>query len=168
RTREIATRMALGCGRAAVIRQLLIESAVLALAGGVLGIGLGWAILEGVKSLATNVLTLNYPITLDGRVLVATLLGALGTSVLFGLVPSLHASRVDVQATLAEAGSRGVAGRSGRWARRVLVVGEVAMGVVLLVSAGLLVRTFWHLKSLNPGFDPSNVVTATVSLQDAR
>lgn len=168
RTREIATRMALGSGRSAVIRQLLIESAVLALAGGLLGIGLGWVILEGVKSLATNVLTLNYPITLDGRVLVATVLGALGTSVLFGLVPSLHASRVDVQATLAEAGSRGVAGRSGRWARRVLVVGEVAMGVVLLVSAGLLVRTFWHLKSLNPGFDPSNVVTATISLQDAR
>ncbi len=168
RTREIATRMALGSGRPAVIRQLLVESAVLALAGGLLGLGLGWLILDGVRTLAADVLTFEYPVTLDARVLVATVVGALGTSVIFGLVPALHASRVDVQATLAESGTRGVAGRSSRWARRLLVVGEVAMGVVLLVSAGLLVRTFVHLNTLSPGFDPSNVVTATVSLQDAR
>src|SRR6185295_5263713 len=122
---------------------------------------------DAVRTLAADVLPFAYPVTLDGRVLVATVVGALGTSVVFGLVPALHASRVDVQATLAESGTRGVAGRSSRWARRLLVVGEVAMGVVLLVSAGLLVRTFIHLKSLSPGFDPSNVVTATVSLQDA-
>ena len=168
RTREIATRMALGSGRPAVIRQLLVESAVLALAGGLLGLGLGWLILDGVRTLAADVLTFEYPVTLDARVLVATVVGALGTSVIFGLAPALHASRVDVQATLAESGTRGVAGRSSRWARRLLVVGEVAMGVVLLVSAGLLVRTFVHLNTLSPGFDPSNVVTATVSLQDAR
>jgi predicted permease len=168
RTREIATRMALGSGRPAVIRQLLIESAVLALAGGLLGLGLGWLILDGVRTLAADVLTFEYPVTLDARVLVATIVGALGTSVIFGLVPALQASRVDVQAALAESGTRGVAGRSSRWARRLLVVGEVAMGVVLLVSAGLLVRTFVHLNTLSPGFDPSNVVTAIVSLQDAR
>jgi predicted permease len=168
RAREIATRMALGSGRPAVIRQLLIESAVLALAGGLLGLGLGWLILDGVRTLAADVLTFEYPVTLDARVLVATVVGALGTSVIFGLVPALHASRVDVQAALAESGTRGVAGRSSRWARQLLVVGEVAMGVVLLVSAGLLVRTFVHLNTLSPGFDPSNVVTATVSLQDAR
>ena len=154
RTREIATRMALGSGRPAVIRQLLVESAVLALAGGLLGLGLGWLILDGVRTLAADVLTFGYPVTLDARVLVATVVGALGTSVIFGLVPALHASRVDVQATLAESGTRGVAGRSSRWARRLLVVGEVAMGVVLLVSAGLLVRTFVHLNTLSPDSIP--------------
>jgi predicted permease len=168
RTREIATRMALGSGRQAVVRQLLVESAVLALAGGVLGVGLGWLVLNAVQTLGADVLSFNYPVGLDVRVLIVTLLGALGTSIVFGLVPALYASRVNVQGSLAEAGTRSVAGRSSRWARRLLVIGEVAMGVVLLVSAGLLVRTFVHLRSLSPGFDPSNVITATISLQDAR
>jgi predicted permease len=168
RTREIATRMALGSGRGAVVRQLLVESGVLALAGGVLGIAVGWAVLDALERLSTNVLALGLPIQLDGRVLLVTLAGALATSVLFGLVPAVHASRVNVQGALAESGTRAVAGGTARWPRRLLVVGEVAMGVVLLVSAGLLVRTFVHLKSLDPGFDPTHVITASVSLQDAR
>jgi predicted permease len=160
--------MALGSGRAAVVRQLLIESAVLALAGGALGIAVGAAVLDVLKSLSTHVFPIGYPVELDGRVLVATLAIAVVTSLLFGLAPALHASRVDVQAALAESGTRAVAGAAGRWPRRLLVVGEVAMGVVLLVGAGLLVRTFVHLRTLSPGFDPANVTTATVSLQDAR
>jgi predicted permease len=168
RTREIATRMALGSGRSAVIRQLLVESASLALAGGVLGLAVGWAVLAALVQLSADVFPLGYPVHLDVRVLVITLLAALVTSVVFGLVPALHASRVDVQAALAESGTRAVAGGRGRWARRLLVVGEVAMGVVLLVSAGLLVRTFVHLRSLSPGFDPASVTTATISLQDKR
>ena len=168
RTREIATRMALGSSRRAVVRQLLVESAVLACAGGIAGIGLGWAVLEGLKELGGNVFQVGYPIALDARVLALTLLLAVATSVVFGLVPALHASRVDVQATLAESGTRSVAGGRGRWSRRVLVAAEVALGVVLLVGAGLLVRTFVHLKSLSPGFDPAGVTAATVSLQDKR
>jgi predicted permease len=168
RSREIATRMALGSGRRAVIRQLLIESAVLALAGGLAGIGVGWLVLEGLKQLSTHVFEFGYPMSLDGRVLVASLVLALATSVLFGLAPAIYASRVNVQGTLADAGTRSVAGGGGRWSRRILVVTEVALGVVLLVSAGLLVRTFVHLRSLNPGFDPSHVVTAMISLQDKR
>jgi predicted permease len=168
RTREIATRMALGSGRRAVIRQLLVESGVLALAGGVAGIVVGWFVLEGLKRLSADVFDLGYPIALDARVLGASLAIAVATSIVFGLVPALYASRVDVQGTLAEAGTRAVAGGRTRWPRRVLVVAEVALGVVLLVSAGLLVRTFVHLRSLNPGFDPSHVITAMVSLQDAR
>lgn len=168
RTRETATRMALGSGRAAVVRQFLVESVVLALAGGALGVGVGWVVLEGLTRLATDVIPFDRPITLDGRVLATTLVGALATSILSGLVPALHASRVDVQRTLADARNRSVAGSGGRWLRRSLVVGEIALGVVLLVSAGLLVRTFVQLKNLSPGFDPSHVVTATVSLQDAR
>jgi predicted permease len=168
RTREIATRMALGSGRRAVIRQLLVESGLLALGGGALGIVVGWAVLSALIRLSADVFPLGYPVQLDPRVLAITLLGSLVTSIVFGLVPALHASRVDVQAALVESGTRAVAGGRGGWARRVLVAGEVAMGVVLLVSAGLLLRTFVHLSSLSPGFDPSSVTTATVSLQDKR
>jgi predicted permease len=168
RTREIATRMALGSGRRAVIRQLLVESAVLAVMGGIAGAAVGSVVLSALKRLGDGVFEFVQPIELDATVLGITLVIALATSVIFGLVPALQASRVDVQGTLAESGTRSVAGGAGRWSRRILVVAQVAMGVVLLVSAGLLVRTFVHLRSLNPGFDPANVTTATVSLQDAR
>lgn len=168
RTREIATRMALGAGRGAVTRQLLIESALLALGGGILGLLVGSGVLAALVQLSADVFPLGFPVQLDGRVLAITLTVALLTSVVFGLVPALHASRVDVQAALAESGTRAIAGGHGQRARRLLVVGEVAMGVVLLVSAGLLLRTFLHLRALNPGFDPSSVTTATISLQDKR
>lgn len=168
RTREIATRMALGSGRRAVVRQLLVESGVLAIGGALLGVLVGWGGLAVLIRLSADVFPLGFPVQLDARVLAITLLVALVTSVLFGLVPALHASRVDVQAALAQSGTRAVAGGQSRWARRALVVGEVAMGVVLLVSAGLLVRTFVHLRSLSPGFDPSSVTVATISLQDKR
>jgi predicted permease len=168
RTREIATRMALGSGRPAVIRQLLLESAVLAFLGGVLGAALGWIVLHGLKALGGTLFPLAYPVELDARVLAMTLLTALSTSVVFGLVPALQASRLDVHGALTQAGTRSIAGGVGGWARRILVVSEVAIGVVLLVSAGLLVRTFVHLRAVDPGFDSSGVITATVSLQDAR
>lgn len=168
RTREIATRMALGSGRGAVIRQLLVESAVLALLGGTLGILVAWGVLTLLGSLGAEVFNLWQPLTMNVRVLAATVLVSLGTSVLFGLVPALQTSRLDVQAALTETGTRGVAGASSRWPRRVLVIGEVALGVVLLVSAGLLIRTFIHLRDMAPGFDESNLITASVSMQDAR
>lgn len=168
RTREIATRMALGSGRTAVVRQLLVESALLACVGGLLGLALGWAVLAALGTLAEQVFNLWQPLRIDGLVLGITLAIALCTSVLFGLVPALQASRMDVQAGLGEGGTRGVAGAANRWPRRLLVIGEVALGVVLLVGAGLLVRSFQHLRDLNPGFDPNNLVTASVSLQDAR
>jgi predicted permease len=168
RTREIATRMALGSGRWGVIRQLLVESAVLAIGGGALGIAVGWVTLDGLQRLGADVFDLGYPIALDGRVLAASLLAAIGTSVCFGLAPALHATRINVQGALAEGRTRSIAGGHARWPRRLLVMGEIALGVILLVSSGLLVRTFVHLRSLDPGFDPTNVVTAMVSLQDAR
>jgi predicted permease len=168
RTREIATRLALGSGRRAVVRQLLVESAVLAVLGGAAGVVVGWGVLAGLQRLGADVFDFGYPIALDGRVLALSLAVALITSVIFGLWPAMHASRVDVQGALAEGGSRSVAGGTAQWPRRMLVAGEVALGVVLLVASGLLIRTFIHLSSLNPGFDPSNVITAMVSLQDAR
>jgi predicted permease len=98
----------------------------------------------------------------------ATLLVSLVTAVVFGLVPAVQASRLDVQRSLAGTESRSVAGRSKHWPRRLLVVTEVALGVALLVTAGLLLRTFVGLRSLDPGFDPAQLVTTSVSLQDAR
>jgi predicted permease len=105
---------------------------------------------------------------LDWRVLAVSATLAFGTALLFGLFPAFHASRVDVHAALIESGTRGVAGTASRWPRRFLVAGEVAMGVVLLTGAGLMIRTLAHLRGLNPGFDPRNVITARLSLQDAR
>ena len=168
RTREIATRMALGSGRAAVIRQLLVESIVLAIAGGITGVVLGYFALEGLQILARHAFEIWQPVSLDGRAVVAAAVLALGASALFGLAPALHATRLDVQAAMAESGARTVAGASSRWPRRVIVVAQVALGVLLLVGAGLLLRTFSHLRHLDPGFDPDRVVTVSVSLEDAR
>ena len=104
---------------------------------------------------------------LDARVLAITGIAALLTSVVFGLLPALQASRVNLRQTLVDAGSPSIAG-GARAAPRAMVAVEVALGVVLLVAAGLLIRTFNHLVRQPPGFDPTHVVTATLSLQDAR
>ncbi len=167
RTREIGTRMALGSGRGAVVRQLLTETLVLSLIGGACGIALGRWGLEGLKLLASTHLDLEN-VALDGRVLLIGACASLLTGLLFGLFPALQASRVDIRTSLLEGGTRGVAGGNQRWTRRGLVVAEVALGVVLLVVAGLFIRTFSFVHNLDPGFDASHVLTATVSLQDAR
>jgi predicted permease len=168
RSKEIATRMALGSGRRAVVRQLMVEALVLAVCGGVLGVLVGALILQGLQALGGQTFSQWARVSLDWRALVVTLTLAMITSVVFGLAPALQASRLDVNAALAGARSRSVAGAARRWPRRMLVVVEVALGVVLLVTAGLLVRTFVELRSMDPGFDPRNVTTATVSLLDAR
>ena len=168
RTREIVTRLALGSSRGAVIRQLLTESVVLGITGGIAGLAAGWGILEFLKRTGMESLGLWRPIALDWKVAAVTMAIALLTSIVFGLAPALQASRLDVQAGLSETGTRAVAGAANRWPRKVLVLSEVALAVVLLVSAGLLVRTFVHLLKQDPGFDATNLVTASVSLQDAR
>jgi predicted permease len=169
RTREIATRLAVGGDRRAVIRQLLIESVVLALFGGLAGLALGALALEGLKAGATDLLLTTWAqVTLDARVLSVTLGLTALTAILFGLVPAIQATRLDVQAALAEGGTRSVAGGAKGWPRRLLVVAEVALGVVLLVGAGLLTRTFVHLQSQSPGFDPRRIIAASASLEDAR
>ncbi|HJU44643.1 MAG TPA: ABC transporter permease [Vicinamibacterales bacterium] len=169
RSREIATRLAIGGDRRAVIRQLLIESVILAACGGAAGLAIGAATLEGLKASATDLLLTPWgQVALDTRVLSVTLALTALTAVLFGLVPAIQASRLDVQAALAEGGTRSVAGGARGWSRRLLVVAEVALGVVLLVGAGLLIRTFAFLQSRPTGFDPRQVVVATASLDDAR
>lgn len=168
RTREIATRVALGGSSGRVVRQLFAESLVIAAVGGAGGLGLGWLLLEAVKSASVDVFPAWQTVSLDSRVLLATGGLAVFTAMGFGLLPAWHASRLDVQAALAEGGTRAVAGGARGWPRRALVVAEVAMGVVLLVGAGLLLRTFAALQGLSPGFDLSNVTTASASLDDAR
>ena len=169
RTREIATRLAVGGDRRAVMRQLLIESVMLALCGGLFGLMVGAAALEGLKATATSLLLTPWgEVALDARVLSVTLGLTVLTAILFGLVPAIQATRLDVQAALAEGGTRSVAGGAKGWPRRLLVAAEVALGVVLLVGAGLLIRTFMYLETIPAGFDPTNVVAASASLEDAR
>ncbi|MEO6222166.1 MAG: ABC transporter permease [Vicinamibacterales bacterium] len=168
RAREIATRMALGSGRAAVIRQLMVESLVLAAVGGVAGIAVGILGLEGLQSLGGDRFSNWQRVTITGEVLLWCGGLSIVTSLLFGLVPAWQCTKLDVQHALVEGGSRSIAGGANHWTRRGLIVAQVSLCVVLLVSAGLLLRTFINLQSLSPGFRPDGLTTAAVSLQDAR
>lgn len=167
RTREMATRMALGSGRGALVRQMLTESVLLGLCGGTAGALLGWLGVKGLKLLAEGNIDVWQHVELDWRVLAVTACASIAAGILFGLYPALVASRLEIRAALGEAG-RAVAGARNPWPRRLLVAGEVALGVVLLVGAGLLIRTFANLNGLTPGFDAHHVITAQLSLQDAR
>jgi predicted permease len=168
RTREIATRLALGSGRPAIIRQSLIESLVLAVAGGIAGLVLGYVGIAELSRLVENQIPAVAAIRLDGRVLAVTAALALVTAILAGVFPAFEASGVDIRTSLTECGARGIAGARKRWTRKALVSGEIALAVMLLIGAGLLVRTLMHLYGLRPGFDPTNVMAASFSLQDAR
>lgn len=167
REREIATRMAVGGSRAAIIRQLLMESAILGLGGAAIGIGLGGFALDWLKQLGADKHQLWHPIELDGRVMLAMTVISLLTSVIFGLAPALSTTRLDLRTVLME-GGRGVSGPRRRWSRQALVAAEVALSLVLLVGAGLMLRTLSYLNGLNPGFDTNNLIAAEASMQDAR
>ena len=168
RTREIATRLALGSGRAGIIRQFLLEALMLAIVGGATGILVGYAGLAGLKKLAAQ----NYQTVdsahLDARVLSVTALLSLLVCLLAGVFPAIEAGAVDIRNSLSEAGGRGVAGSRKRWSRRLLVSGEIALAVMLLVGAGLLIRSVAYLYQLRPGFDSNHALAASFSLQDAR
>jgi len=157
----------LGGSRAAIVRQLLMESLLLALGGGAVGVGIGAFAIDWLKRLGAKDFELWHPIEMDARVLLAMLGIAALTSLFFGLAPALQTSRLDIRSVLIEAG-RGVAGGRRRWWGNALVAAEVALSLVLLVGAGLMLRTLSYLDGLNPGFDTRNVISAEVSLQDAR
>ena len=159
RQKEIAIRTALGASRFRVMRQLLTESVMLSLTGGVFGVLLAW---WGID-LLTRILPKDFPrltdINLDFMVLGFTLLISLLTGILFGFAPAWQISKVDVQESLKES-SRGAAGSARRnRLRSLLVVAEVALSLVLLVGAGLLFRSFLELQSVNTGFTPQQVLT---------
>jgi predicted permease len=169
RTKEMATRLALGASRRAVVGQLFVESLVLAAAGGALGVFIGRGLLEGLQSMGGALFADWTFAAFDGRVLAATVALTFVTSLLFGLAPALLVSRVDIGHAMAVDGSRVVAGGGMRHGvGRGLVVAEVALSVVLLVSAGLLIRTVVNLRGVDAGYDPHGVTAASVSLEDAR
>ncbi len=168
RTRELATRMALGGGRGAVVAQLLTEGLLLAVLGGAVGVAIGWGLLATLGPAVAERLGIWQRIAVDLRVLGASAALAVATSLVFGLFPALRSARVDVCAALVEGGGRSVAGTRHPWPRRLLVVVEVALGLALAVAAGLLVRTFVELNDQTSGFDPRGVLAAEVSLADAR
>ena len=169
RTREIATRMAIGGGRGAIASQLLVERLFIAAVGAALGIGVGAALVEWLSRIADQELLPIATPSLDVRVLALTaILGAIVTGVLAGLAPAIEASLVDLRVALASGGGRGMTAGSRHWSRRLLVTLEVSLAVLLLVGAGLLVRSVQHLNALAPGFDASNVLAASFSLDDAR
>ena len=172
RQKEAAVRVALGASRWRIIRQLLTESLLLSLTGAAVGIllavlGIDWltALLAGNSTSFSVKLPRLGEIKLDAAVLGFTLTVSLLTSVLFGLAPALAASKPDLNQTLKEGGRGTTGGRRG-W-RETLVVVELALALVLLVGAGLLINSFVKLQAIDPGFNPRNVLAATVSLPGA-
>ena len=166
RRREIAVRAALGASRARLVRQLLAESMLLAALGGGLGLLAAQWGLNAIKASLDRAVPRADEIVLDHRVLLFTLAATALTGLLFGLAPALQATRVDLQGTLKD-GTAG-AGTTRQRARSVLVVGQVALSLVLLVGVGLLVRSLMALVDTPPGFDPKNLLTGSISLPDSR
>jgi predicted permease len=172
RKREFAIRSALGAGRARIIRQLLTESVLLAVTGGVVGLGLGYG---GVRSLLA-ISPAGLPrigedgasVGVDWRVLGFTLGISLVTGIIFGLFPAISASRSDLNSSLKESSNRSGTGFRQSKARSLLVISEVSLALVLLVGSALLIRTFIALRGVNPGFNPHNVLTLQMSLTGDR
>ncbi len=171
RRKEIAIRVAVGAGRVRIIRQLLTESAMLALIGGILGMFLAIWTVEALRRFGPeNIPRLN-EVGVDGRVVVFTFLVSLLTGIVFGLAPALRASRVDLNETLKE-GGRSAGGssinRSHHLTRKLLVVLEVALSLIVLVCAGLLIRSYQRVVNAHPGFDSRNVHAMRLSLPAAK
>ncbi|HEY6346464.1 MAG TPA: ABC transporter permease [Bryobacteraceae bacterium] len=172
RRREIGIRAAIGAGRARMVRQLLTESVLLSLAGGVLGLLLGFT---GIRALLT-VNTAGLPrlgedgvaVTMDWRLLLFALTVSLATGILFGLFPALQGSRADLNSVLKDSSGRSGTGLRQNKARAVLVVTEMSLAVILLTGSALLIRTFLALYAVDPGFDTKNVVTMKMSFTGQR
>lgn len=168
RQQEIAVRAALGASRWRIVRQLLTESVLLALGGGALGMIICLVSVKWIHILGTKSIPRLQDVGIDGRVLVFTLLLSVLSGILFGLVPALRISQMDLNSTLKDT-SRGAAGTSAVWGRgnnvrRLLVVSELALSVVLLIGAGLLIRSFARLQNVAPGFNPQNVLTFDLTM----
>ncbi|MCC7123504.1 MAG: ABC transporter permease [Acidobacteria bacterium] len=166
RERELATRAALGAPRRRIMRQLLTESVLLSAAGGLAGLAVMWAVIRALLAVAPAHLPRVDEVTVDWRVLAVTALVTLVTGVLVGLAPALSSSHINPQAALQD-NSRGAVGSgTRRRVRSALVVAEVALAVALTTGAGLLLRSFVALVSVNPGFETSHLLTWQMNLPD--
>jgi putative ABC transport system permease protein len=168
RHQEIVIRAALGAGRARLVRQMLTESTLLSLLGGAGGLLLAvWGI-----DLLTALKPANLPrlssIRIDGWVLVFTVAVSILTGVIFGLLPALNASKLDVNEALKESTRASTGGAGRHRVRSVLVVSEIALALVLLIGAGLLIKSLWRLRAIDPGFNPENLLTMRIELPESR
>ncbi len=167
RQKEIAIRSAVGANRWRIIRQLLTESVVLAMIGGLLGLGLALAAVRALRVFGSANIPRLPEIGVDGRVLAFTFFVSLLTGIVFGLVPALKASRVDLNETLKD-GGRSSGGGGHHRTRNLLVVAEVALSLMLLIGAGLLIRSYQRIQNASPGFNPRGVLSLRLSLPAAR
>lgn len=168
RRRAFAVRASMGAGRARLARQVLTESLVLAGIGGVIGVLLAHLGLDTVLGLSGGSIPRATEIGIDGRVLLFSALVSVAVGIGFGLAPALRVARVDLAAEMKEGGHGAGAGAAVQRVRSVLVTVQLAFSVVLLVSAGLLVKSLWRLSAVDPGFDPTGVITFSVTLPSAR
>ena len=164
REREMAIRVAVGASRFRLLRQGLVESVLLSIFGAAVGVLLAiWGIAL-VKTIGTQTIPRLAEISLDGTVLAVTLAVAVGTGLIFGIVPGLASGKPDLTESLKEGGRSSTTGRHRNRLRNSLVVAEVALALVLLTGAGLLIKSFVRLQNVNPGFNPKNVLTMEISL----
>ena len=172
RKREFAIRAAMGAGRKRIVLQLLTESVLLSVTGGVLGLVLGYIGLRGLLAMSPGDIPRigehGAAVTVDWRILAFTLGVSLFTGILFGLFPAIGASRPDLNSTLKESSNRAGTGFHQSKARSLLVISEISLAMVLLIGAALLIRTFLALHQVNPGFDPHNLLTMEMSLTGDR
>jgi putative ABC transport system permease protein len=167
RQREMAIRAALGASRSRVVRQLLTESILLSLAGGALGLVLAVWWSDLLVALGKQDIPRAMQVGIDWRVLAFTFAVSMATGLVFGLIPALQSSKFQLTESLKE-GSRGSEGAHRNRIRGVLVIAELAIAVVLLVGAGLLIKSLWRLRQIDPGFTPQNVLSFSVALPDVR
>jgi len=167
RQKEIAIRTALGADRSRLVRQFLTESVLLSLIGGALGLALAFVGVKAIVAANAESLPRVDEIGLDGRTLLFTLGISVVTGLLFGLAPALHSRAGTFFASLKEGGQRATAGAGRQRLRRGLVVIEVALAAMLVIGGGLMIRSFWKLLQVNPGFDPKNVLSFELSLPRA-
>lgn len=168
RRMEIALRAALGASRAEIVRQLLVESILLSLLGGGLGLVFATLFLQTMLRFVAQNVPRPGTVSIDATVLAFTLIASILTGLLFGVFPAWRMSKLDPSLALRDGTRSLTAGRSQHRLHSALVIGETALGLILLIGSGLFLRSFVHLLSVNPGFDRRNVLTADVNYPDTR
>jgi putative ABC transport system permease protein len=168
RQREIAVRIALGAPRGRILRQLLTESVILATVGGAVGVVLAWLGMRGLLSVNPDAIPRLELVKIDGAVLLLTFVLAVCTGLLFGFAPAMHLAKPEMQSSLKEGSRGGSLGRGQQRMGRALVVVELALATLVMIGATLLMRSFWHLRSMDPGFRPDHMLVVDVALPSAQ